>query len=51
MKKKALIVWGGWDGHDPEQVANAYKDILESEDFDVEVVDTLSGGERRRVAL
>ena len=21
MKKKALIVWGGWDGHEPDQVA------------------------------
>lgn len=45
MKKKALIVWGGWDGHDPEQVAYAYKDILEAENFDVEVSDTLSSFE------
>ncbi len=41
MKKKALIVWGGWMGHDPDQVANAYKDILEDENFEVEVSNTL----------
>lgn len=45
MKKKALIVWGGWEGHDPEPVAHAYKDILESEDFEVEVADTLAAFE------
>lgn len=41
MKKKALIVQGGWDGHEPEQVAAIYKDILEGENFTVEVSDTL----------
>lgn len=39
--KKALIVWGGWDGHEPEQVAKLFKDILEKEQFEVEVSDTL----------
>ena len=39
--KKALIVYGGWDGHDPEGVANVFKDILEQEDFSVELSDTL----------
>ena len=29
MSKKALIVWGGWDGHQPEQVARIFKGILE----------------------
>ncbi|MDQ0253208.1 type 1 glutamine amidotransferase [Evansella vedderi] len=41
MSKKALIVWGGWDGHEPEQVANIYKGILEEENFDVEVSNSL----------
>ncbi|WP_407272290.1 ThuA domain-containing protein [Radiobacillus sp. PE A8.2] len=41
MSKKALIVWGGWDGHEPEQVANIFKGILEEENFDVEVSNTL----------
>lgn len=41
MKKKALIVWGGWDGHEPEQVADIFKGILEEENFDVEVSNSL----------
>lgn len=40
MSKKALIVWGGWLGHQPEEVAGLYKGILEKEGFSVEVSDT-----------
>lgn len=39
--KKALIVWGGWDGHEPEQCANIFAPILESEGFDVTISDNL----------
>lgn len=39
--KKALIVYGGWDGHDPEGVANVFSDILRQEGFDVTMSDTL----------
>lgn len=39
--KKALIVWGGWDGHEPEQVATIFERILKEEQFEVEVSDTL----------
>ena len=39
--KQALIVWGGWDGHEPEQCANIFAPILESEGFEVTVSDTL----------
>ncbi|MGO4530183.1 ThuA domain-containing protein [Paenibacillus sp. 2TAF8] len=39
--KKALIVWGGWDGHEPEQVAAIFERILKEEQFEVEVSDTL----------
>ena len=39
--KKALIVYGGWDGHDPEGVANVFADILRKEDFEVTLSDTL----------
>jgi uncharacterized protein len=42
MKRKALIVYGGWDGHEPEKVANIFKKILEESDFEVELSDTLS---------
>lgn len=41
MQKKALIVQGGWDGHQPEQIADLYKNMLEDENFTVEVSDTL----------
>ncbi len=39
--KKALIVWGGWDGHEPRQVAEILAGALEGEGFEVEVEDTL----------
>ncbi|MEK4250957.1 ThuA domain-containing protein [Paenibacillus sp. FSL W7-1287] len=39
--RKALIVWGGWDGHQPEQVANIFRGQLEAEGFEVDVQDTL----------
>lgn len=39
--RRALIVWGGWDGHEPEQVANHFGDILTSEGFEVEISSTL----------
>jgi type 1 glutamine amidotransferase len=41
MKKKALVVWGGWNGHEPEQVASMFRSILLEENFEVEVSDTL----------
>ena len=33
--KKALIVYGGWEGHDPCGVANVFAEILEKENFEV----------------
>jgi len=39
--KKALIVWGGWDGHEPAAVARILAGALEGEGFEVEVEDTL----------
>ena len=41
MKKKALIVWGGWDGHEPRQLAELFARVLTEENFLVEVCDTL----------
>ena len=35
--KKALIVWGGWHGHEPEQGAHIVRDILQSNGFEVRV--------------
>ncbi|MDL2236711.1 ThuA domain-containing protein [Christensenellaceae bacterium OttesenSCG-928-K19] len=39
--KKALVVYGGWDGHDPEKIAKLYQKILEEENFEVEMADKL----------
>ncbi len=39
--KKSLIVWGGWDGHEPEKIAGFFREMLEAEGFLVEVSDTL----------
>lgn len=39
--KKALIVQGGWDGHQPKEVSEVFSEILKSEGFQVEIYDTL----------
>jgi type 1 glutamine amidotransferase len=41
MTKKALMVWGGWDGHEPEQCIQIFAPFLREHDFDVEISDTL----------
>ena len=41
MKRKALIVWGGWDGHDPKQIGEIFAEILRGEEFDVQISDRL----------
>lgn len=42
---KALIVWGGWDGHEPEPVANILAEALRGEGFEAELSDTLAAFE------
>ncbi len=39
--KSALIVWGGWQGHQPESSANLFAGILRDEGYEVELSDTL----------
>ena len=39
--KKALMVRGGWDGHEPVQTVDIFAPILEAEGFEVKVSDTL----------
>lgn len=39
--KKALIVWGGWEGHQPKEVADLFRQILEVENFKVTVSDSM----------
>jgi type 1 glutamine amidotransferase len=35
--KKALMVWGGWDGHQPKQTVERFAPFLKSKGFDVRV--------------
>ena len=41
MKKSALFVWGGWEGHEPKQCTDVMAPILENEGYDVEVSNTM----------
>src|ERR1051325_8207562 len=41
MNKKALIVWGGWMGHEPDKVANLFQAALTNDGFQVEISNTL----------
>jgi type 1 glutamine amidotransferase len=38
---KALIVWGGWDGHQPREVAQLFERILKEDGFSVELSNSL----------
>ncbi len=40
-KKKVLMVWGGWEGHQPKQTVDVFAPWLTAQGFDVEIVDTL----------
>jgi type 1 glutamine amidotransferase len=39
--KKALIVWGGWDGHQPQEVSEILAGLLRDETYDVEISNSL----------
>lgn len=39
--KKALAVWGGWDGHEPKQCMDRFIPWLKTEEYEVIVSDTL----------
>jgi type 1 glutamine amidotransferase len=39
--KKALMVWGGWLGHEPKQCVEVFAPFLESKSYQVEIAETL----------
>jgi len=41
VTKQALVTWGGWSGHQPEQTAKIFTDFLRTQGYDVTVSDTL----------
>lgn len=40
--KSALMVWGGWDGHEPKQCVERFAPFLQEQGFDVEISDTMA---------
>lgn len=40
-KKKALFVWGGWEGHEPKQTVDIFAPWLEKQGFEVIISHTL----------
>ena len=40
-KKKVLIVWGGWAGHEPKQCIDVFAPWLAEQGFDVEIANSL----------
>lgn len=41
MTKRALFVWGGWEGHEPAKGVAVFQPLLEAAGFEVEVANTL----------
>src|SRR5688572_23466674 len=39
--KSALLVWGGWEGHEPKKCVDIFAPFLESQDYRVEISETL----------
>ena len=39
--RKALMVWGGWDGHEPKQCVDIFAPYLQQQGFDVRISDRL----------
>jgi len=39
--KSALMVWGGWDGHEPKQCVDIFAPFLTAQGYDVRVSDSL----------
>jgi uncharacterized protein len=49
-RREALIVWGGWAGHEPERCAGIVGGMLEEEGFDVRVENTTEAFSDARLA-
>lgn len=39
--KSALFVWGGWEGHEPEQCSKIFAEVLDGEGYKTELVNSL----------
>ena len=41
MSKRALMVWGGWAGHEPKECVDIFAPLIEADGFDVDVRDSM----------
>jgi type 1 glutamine amidotransferase len=41
MGKSALVVWGGWEGHEPQKGAEFFGNFLRDQGYQVEICDSL----------
>ena len=41
MRKKALMVWGGWEGHEPNLCVDIFAPFLRENAYEVEISDSL----------
>lgn len=41
QRKRALFVWGGWEGHEPKKCVDIFAPWLEQQGFDVDISGTL----------
>jgi len=41
LGKKVLMVWGGWEGHEPKQCVDIFAPWLKEQGFEVEIANTL----------
>ena len=39
--KKALMTWGGWEGHTPKQSLDVFAPFLHEQGYDLTIVNTL----------
>ena len=42
MSSQALVSWGGWEGHEPQQTSEIFATVLRQEGFQVEITDSLA---------
>lgn len=43
--KKALMVWGGWEGHEPKQTVELFAQVLRDNKYEVDIRDSLTAYE------
>ena len=51
MNRKAVIVWGGWEGHEPKKCVDIFAPMLEGEGYEVTVSEDLDTYKDRDLML